>query len=65
MLKELISYATSVFKLNQLSLRVFDFNQSAVRCYSKLGFVESKREDVVFLEINKTWNCITMNYHIS
>jgi RimJ/RimL family protein N-acetyltransferase len=63
MLKELISYATSVFKLNQLSLRVFDFNQSAIRCYLKLGFVESKRENVVFQEINKTWNCITMEYH--
>lgn len=64
MLKELINYATSVFKLKQLSLRVFDFNQSAIRCYLKLGFVESKRENVVFQEINKTWNCITMEYHI-
>ena len=65
MLKELINYATSVFKLKQLNLRVFDFNKSAFRCYSKLGFVESKREDVVFQEINKTWNCITMDYNIS
>ena len=65
MLKELINYAKSVLKLKQLSLRVFDFNQSAVRCYSKLGFVESEREDVVFQEMNKTWNCITMDYYIS
>ena len=65
MLIELINYATSVLKLKQLNLRVFDFNQSAVRCYLKLGFVESKRENVVFQEINKTWNCITMDYHIS
>ncbi len=65
MLKELINYAKSVLKLKQLKLRVFDFNQSAVRCYLKLGFVESKRENVVFQEINKTWNCITMDYHIS
>jgi RimJ/RimL family protein N-acetyltransferase len=31
MLKELINYATSVLKLKQLNLRVFDFNQSAFR----------------------------------
>jgi len=65
MLKELINYAASVLKLKQLNLRVFDFNQSAIRCYLKLEFVESKREDVVFQEINKTWNCITMDYDIS
>ena len=65
MLKELINYATSVLKLKQLNLKVFDFNKSAFRCYSKLGFVESKRENVVFQEINKTWNCITMDYIIS
>jgi RimJ/RimL family protein N-acetyltransferase len=65
MLKEVINYATSILKLKQLRLRVFDFNKSAFRCYSKLGFVESKRENVVFQEINKTWNCITMDYTIS
>ncbi|MBE3088686.1 MAG: GNAT family N-acetyltransferase [Actinobacteria bacterium] len=65
MLKELINYATSVLKLKQLNLKVFDFNQSAFRCYLKLGFVESKRENVVFQEISKTWNCITMDYNIS
>jgi RimJ/RimL family protein N-acetyltransferase len=65
MLKELINYAKSVLKLTQLNLRVFDFNQSAIRCYLKLGFIESKREKVVFPAINQTWNCITMDYHIS
>ncbi len=65
MLKELINYAKSVLKLKQLNLRVFDFNQSAIKCYLKLGFVESKRENVVFQEINKTWDCITMDYNIS
>jgi len=65
MLKELINYTKSVLKLKQLKLRVFDFNQSAVRCYSKLGFVESKRENIIYQEISKTWNCITMDYDIS
>jgi len=65
MLKELIIYATSVLKLKHLNLRVFDFNQSAIRCYLKLGFVESKREEVFFPAINQTWNCITMEYPIS
>jgi len=65
MLKKLINYTTSVLKLNHLNLRVFDFNQSAIRCYSKLGFVELKREEVFFQEINQTWNCITMDYPIS
>jgi RimJ/RimL family protein N-acetyltransferase len=65
MLKELINYAKSVLSLQQLNLRVFDFNQSAIRCYLKLGFVESKREEVFFPAINQTWNCITMDYPIS
>jgi len=64
MLKELINYAKSVLKLKQLKLRVFDFNQSAFRCYLKLGFVESKRENVIFPTINQTWNYITMDYPI-
>lgn len=65
MLKGLINYVTSVLELKRLNLKVFDFNKSAFKCYSKLGFVESKRENVVFQEINKTWNCITMDYNIS
>jgi len=65
MLKELINYAKSVLSLQQLNLRVFDFNQSAIRCYLKLGFVESKREEVFFPAINQTWNCITMDCPIS
>ena len=65
MLKELMNYAVSILKLKQLNLKVFDFNQSAFRCYLKLGFVESKRENIVYQEINKTWKCITMDYHIS
>ncbi len=65
MLKELINYATGVLKFKQLRLRVFAFNRSALRCYLKLGFIESKRENIFFQEINKTWNCITMDYIIS
>ena len=65
MLKELINYAKSVLKITQLNLKVFDFNQSAIRCYLKLGFVASKREEIFFPAINQTWNCITMDYPIS
>ncbi|MBA7498003.1 hypothetical protein ES704_00737 [subsurface metagenome] len=65
MLKELINYATNVLQLKQLNLRVFDFNKSALRCYSKLGFVELKRENIFYREINKEWCCIAMVYTIS
>jgi len=64
MLKELINYATNVLQLKQLNLRVFDFNKSALRCYSKLGFVELKRENIFYREINKEWCCIAMVYTI-
>jgi RimJ/RimL family protein N-acetyltransferase len=64
MFNELMNYALHVLKLEKLSLKVFDFNKSAFRCYEKSGFVESERENVFFLEINKTWNCITMDYTI-
>ena len=68
MLKKLINYAASVLKLKQLNLKVFDFNQSAIRCYLKLGFVESKREEVSPRQLIKPgtvspWSIIYQEYN--
>ena len=37
-LSELIVFAFDSLDLNRLTLRVFDFNQPAIRCYQSLGF---------------------------
>lgn len=36
-LRKLIEKAAQEFHLQQLSLRVFDFNMSAIKCYEKVG----------------------------
>lgn len=64
MLKCLIEFAGDNLNLRHLNLRVFDFNRTAHQCYLKLGFTETKREEVFFDEIQKTWVCLTMEYSI-
>jgi RimJ/RimL family protein N-acetyltransferase len=38
MMQELVKIAFDQYHLHRLELRVFDFNQSAIRCYQKVGF---------------------------
>ncbi len=56
------SYGIEILGLKKLSLRVFDFNIPAVKCYSKAGFKEVKKELQFYQSIQKEWCCITMEY---
>ncbi|ULQ58598.1 GNAT family N-acetyltransferase [Brucepastera parasyntrophica] len=48
----LIDYAFKYLTINNILLRVFSFNERAVRCYKKLGFREiGKRRNAVILEM--------------
>ena len=39
----LTEYAFNELNLKKISLGVFDFNESALKCYKKVGFVETSR----------------------
>lgn len=43
MMKQLIEIAFEELGLNLLALNVFDFNEAAIRCYKRCGFVEAER----------------------
>lgn len=63
-MSELIRYAQATIGIVQFELRVFAFNKGACTCYSSLGFSETKKEDVYFDQILKTWTCITMEKNL-
>ncbi len=42
-MREFIRFCFGVLKLNELSLRVFDYNLPAIRCYEKNGYTEWER----------------------
>ena len=60
MLKQLIDFAFHNLGLTTLTLSVFDFNLSAIRCYKNLGFkqVAFKRNATKYG--NEHWNLIIM-----
>jgi len=39
----LLQYAFATLNMNRIELTVFEFNEQALRCYRKLGFVEEGR----------------------
>ncbi len=61
-IKQLVEYGKNELDLVRIELNVFEFNHSAYKCYLKFGFVETERELKTFEKINKTWNCISMEY---
>ena len=60
LMNKICEYAFINLKLSTLTLSVFDFNQSAIVCYQKIGFkiIETK---VAFREFeNEKWNLLIM-----
>ena len=43
MLKKLLEIGFGQLKLHRIDLTVFDFNEGAIRCYEKLGFIKEGR----------------------
>lgn len=61
-LKLIADYVFNVLDLQKVRLGVFDFNESALKCYKKAGFIEVNRVPVEINGINqpKKWIKIDM-----
>jgi RimJ/RimL family protein N-acetyltransferase len=57
---ELMKYSFRYLKVHRLTLNVFSFNDSAIKCYQKAGFkIEGKLKDVRKIK-NEYWSNIVM-----
>lgn len=59
-IKALINYGFSVLNLNNIDLKVFEFNESAIKCYKKVGFKEYGRRHQAYYYNNKYYDEIYM-----
>lgn len=64
MLNEIIDYSKNILNLKKLNLKVYDFNEPAIRCYNKIGFIETQIESIEIKDFNEIWKCISMEYTI-
>lgn len=65
MIEELICYSQNNLGLKELDLRVYDFNNSAYKCYKSIGFIETSRQSNYFESIDETWCSISMKLNSS
>ncbi|MBT5530358.1 MAG: GNAT family N-acetyltransferase [Cytophagia bacterium] len=57
---ELMKYSFRYLKLHRLTLNVFSFNESAIKCYQRAGFkIEGELKDVRKIK-NEYWSNIVM-----
>ena len=59
-LKEAVRIGFEDLKFNKITLGVFDFNESAIRCYEKVGFVKVKFTKNARKSSNGYWNLYEM-----
>jgi len=52
----LVDQAFNQLNVEQLFLKVFDFNQQAIRCYEQCGFAIVKKEERVYKGLEGYWN---------
>lgn len=64
MIKKLLSYAKQELGLQEVSLKVFDFNISAIRCYERLGFIAYDKETLDIPNLNERWELISMRIEL-
>ncbi len=60
MLNQAIRYAFEILKVRRVTLKVFDNNPSAHRCYQDVGFVDEKYLEKVFPYKDEMWGCYDM-----
>ena len=61
MIKEVLRIGFEQLKLHRISLGVYDYNKSAVKCYEKAGFkIEGTARDVLWYK-NSFWSLIEMS----
>ncbi len=62
MIKAILKIGFEDLKLHRISLGVYDFNTSAIRCYEKCGFVkEGLMRDVLRYDDNTYWSLFEMS----
>ena len=61
MVKEVCKIGFEDLQLHRISLGVYDFNKSAVRCYEKAGFVKEGVMRDVLKQDNTYWSLIEMS----
>ena len=62
MIKAILKIGFKDLGLHRISLGVYDFNTSAIRCYEKCGFVkEGLMRDVLRYSDNTYWNLLEMS----
>jgi RimJ/RimL family protein N-acetyltransferase len=63
MIQELLSFAKSI-GLQYITLRVFDFNISAIKCYENIGFKKTFEEYLDIENLKEKWKIISMEIEI-
>lgn len=61
MLKLVLKFAFDITGVSSIHLNVFDVNTHAIKCYSKIGFVEKSVEKNVFSYKNEKWGRCNMS----
>lgn len=61
MIKAVLEIGFNELKLHRISLGVYDFNHSAIRCYEKAGFVKEGVQRDILLHKNEYWSLLEMS----
>lgn len=61
LIRSLMNFGFINMRMNELRLRVFDFNFHAIKCYKQVGFIETSFEESAIEVDGEKLNLITMN----
>jgi RimJ/RimL family protein N-acetyltransferase len=61
MIREVVRIGFEELNLHRISLGVYDFNHSAIRCYEKAGFVKEGVQRDILLHKNEFWSLLEMS----
>ncbi|WP_242837309.1 GNAT family N-acetyltransferase [Alkaliphilus transvaalensis] len=59
-LKEVLRIGFKDLKFEKITLAVFDFNKSAIKCYENVGFRKVKFTENARMTVNENWNLYEM-----
>jgi RimJ/RimL family protein N-acetyltransferase len=60
MLNKAVKYAFEILNMSTITLKVFDNNPGAHKCYQSIGFVDKKYYEKSFPYKNEMWGCYDM-----
>lgn len=60
MIQAVLAFGFDTLKLDRITLGVFDFNTSAIKCYKELGFQQYDTQQRELISENETWTLIRM-----